>query len=129
MYKRVSRDIITNTITTTDNQKAPRFENLSDIGSESGFEGNIILNRGDTEFYGHNGTEWVSLTGGGGGGTGAAGPTGPQGAAGIGGQGPDGAQGPRGDQGPLMLVVMVLELLLEGPWSRNNNLFYNYQQK
>ena len=63
----IFRDFIFNTLEVTKNFKLPKFNFLNLTDSDPGLKGNLAFNRADNTFYGHDGIEWTSLSGGGGG--------------------------------------------------------------
>lgn len=60
---KITKDNYYNTIRSVNILKIPHYSNLEQVGSNPGMEGNIILNRSEQHFYGHNGIEWILLGG------------------------------------------------------------------
>ena len=61
----VNRERNLHTVKTTTRLKTPHYRTLAAVGGstgEPGQETEVILNRGDRVFYGHNGNMWVPLS-------------------------------------------------------------------
>lgn len=82
-FSKINRDRNYGHVKMSNTTKIPRYRNIASIGGPrgtSGQEGNIILNKSDKNFYGHNGERWVRITGA----QQPIGPTGPTGPARVG---------------------------------------------
>ena len=76
---RIRRDIQTNNVIANNGFKIPRYNNLTEIGNQPGFEGDIIFDRNTNALCVSDGTIWKCLIGG----SGAQGPQGDKGDTGV----------------------------------------------
>jgi hypothetical protein len=69
IHSKISKDKIVNSQVSTSSQKIPIYNTLSSIGSESGYQGDIVFQQSNLSFYGFDGFVWKLLSGGGGSGS------------------------------------------------------------